>query len=88
MNDKGLKNSLSKKLPSPYPERKKRTRLKFSWSREQAIDYENCKQIDVFIQDVIEKAKEDYLQTYSVQNGKCIDEHNLGKTLAKTLTPY
>ncbi|CAG2234992.1 unnamed protein product [Mytilus edulis] len=74
MSEKSLKKALLKKSSSPYPERKKRPRLKFAWNREQAVDYENCKQIDIFIQDVIEKAKEDYLNTYSQQNGQCMDE--------------
>lgn len=79
MSEKSLKKALLKKSSSPYPERKKRPRLKFAWNREQAVDYENCKQIDIFIQDVIEKAKEDYLNTYSQQNGQCMDEDTPGK---------
>lgn len=75
MNDRNIKHVMGKKSPSPYPERKKKPRLKFSWNKEQTIDYSKSKQIDIFIQDVIEKAKEDYLQTYIQGNGQCID-HN------------
>lgn len=77
MNERNFKNCLVKKSSSPYPDRKKKPRLKFSWSKDQAIDYDNCKQIDIFIQDVIEKAKEDYLQAYTHSNGKYIDKTSL-----------
>lgn len=78
MNDRNIKHVMGKKSPSPYPERKKKPRLKFSWNKEQTIDYSKSKQIDIFIQDVIEKAKEDYLQTYIQGNGQCIDHNYTG----------
>lgn len=62
---------LATKSSSPFPERKKRPRLKFAWNKEQVIDYDNCKEIDFFIQDVIEKAKEDYRRAYTDENGTC-----------------
>lgn len=76
------------KSSSPYPERKKKPRLKFAWNKNKAIDYDNCRQIDFFIQDVIEKAKEDYRRVYMDINGQCNNATGRYYMAAFHLSPF
>ena len=47
---------------SPYPARRKKNRLKFSWNQADLNDESVSEQIDDFVADVIEKAKAEYIE--------------------------
>lgn len=52
-----------KKVSSPSASNRRKFRLKFPWKKhEENYDYETSEELDTFIQEVIERAREEYFR--------------------------